>query len=197
LCANCERPLDAVPTIQLYCSDYCREWAKHVRYFRATEADGRASRDPLVAEALRTRMAFILGGGYHARARILSQEARLHVLARNGGVCVGCNERPAVEVDHVDGDSPDPSNLQGLCHPCHQVKTESRYVPLEAQDRLVRGEFLSQVHEDEPLMAAHTPEWGTQWRRYDRLNRDWALKRCSEPVGWNVVDGRLVEDEAH
>lgn len=49
------------------------------------------------------------------RARIL----------RRDPICRECRAAPAREVDHIDGtDNHEPSNLQGLCHPCHTIKTQ-------------------------------------------------------------------------
>ena len=42
-------------------------------------------------------------------------------------ICRGCGRAPSVHVDHVlpraQGGTDDPSNLQGLCTPCHSRKT--------------------------------------------------------------------------
>lgn len=181
LCANCEAALEPAPTTTLFCGAYCRRWAKDVRYFRATREDGRAHFDRLVAEALQTRMAHLVAGGYPERERRLSPETRHTVLARNGGLCVACNTRTASEVDHIDGDSPDPSNLQGLCHPCHQAKTQARYVPMNDRDHAIRDAFLAFVREDEPLMLAHSENWGSEWRALQQQTLDWALERCTVP----------------
>ena len=183
LCANCEAPLEPVPTIALYCSAYCKGWAKDVRYARAARADGRAHLDPRVAEALRTRMAHLVVGGYPDKERRLSPEVRREVLARNGGLCVACNQRQATEVDHIDGSGPEPTNLQGICHPCHRLKTESRFLPMEEEHREVRDAFLAYVEEDEPVMLAHDECWQHEWRRLHRKNLEWALERC---VTWET-----------
>ena len=48
---------------------------------------------------------------------------------RANPLCVECEKQrrvtPATVVDHIDGDAMnnDPSNLQGLCAPCHSAKT--------------------------------------------------------------------------
>jgi len=54
--------------------------------------------------------------------------ARIAALDRDGGWCVRCNEKPAIDVDHIkeikDGGSPfDLDNLQSLCKSCHAIKT--------------------------------------------------------------------------
>jgi hypothetical protein len=164
----------------LFCDEFCRLWAEDVRYFRGVYAEGRHLRDPLVAEALNTRMAQLLSGGYPAKDRRLPQAAREAVLGRNNGLCISCNNQPATEVDHIDGSSPDPANRQGLCHPCHQKKTESRYVPMEeSHHRAMRDAFLAYVHEPEPVMLAHDRSWKDRHRKLKKETLDWALSICA------------------
>ena len=60
------------------------------------------------------------------------QEARAELFRRNP-LCVNCERnvitRLATERDHIinlaEGRTDDPSNMQGLCKPCHQAKTHS------------------------------------------------------------------------
>lgn len=191
LCANCGSEMAATPGIKNFCSDGCRSWAKDVRYFRRTYRDGCVAFDPSVREALQTRMALLVAGGYKEGARRLSREQRAEVLARNDGLCVNCNTNPATEVDHIDGDSPDPSNLQGLCRDCHQAKTQSMYQPMDDRDKAVRDAFLALVHEPEPLMLAHDDEWDALWRERARLNLDWALARCVDDEWWELDETGL------
>lgn len=59
------------------------------------------------------------------------KRTRASVLQRDTGLCCECTRngwlRQAAEVDHITalqfGGSDDESNLQGLCTPCHRVKT--------------------------------------------------------------------------
>jgi 5-methylcytosine-specific restriction enzyme A len=38
--------------------------------------------------------------------------------------CTECGQRPSTEVDHLEaGDNHDPSNLRGICTPCHRTKS--------------------------------------------------------------------------
>ncbi len=173
LCANCEKPLEPTPHVGLYCSEFCHDWAKDVRYWRKKEADGSATNDPAIRTALRTRLAHLVSGGYPARARRLNREARLQVLALNGGLCVGCNAAAAVEVDHIEGDSSELSNLQGLCKACHQAKTATHFQPAETRHLVIREAFLAHVHEQQPLMACHGVDWDQQRRLRERENREW------------------------
>lgn len=179
LCAHCEAPLDrtlprSIPSVSLFCSRLCHDWAKDVRYRRGVIADGRID-NPGIQEALRTRLAHLLAGGYPAKERHLIPAQRAEVLARNGGLCVACNERPAVEVDHIDGSSSDPANLQGLCRPCHHAKTEAHFVPLTQKDREVRDIFMALVDAPEPVMLAHAPSWDEQWRTLREQTYGWRI----------------------
>lgn len=50
---------------------------------------------------------------------------RRMVLTRDGGRCQQCGSL-ANQVDHVQaGDDHSPDNLQSLCQPCHQAKTQA------------------------------------------------------------------------
>lgn len=94
--------------------------------------------------------------------------------------------------------SPEPSNLQGLCHPCHQAKTESSYLPTEEEHRAIRDAFRAFVDEDDPVMLAHGEDWAQQWRALHRQNLDWALERCTVGPGLVVAvqpDGTWVVTE--
>ena len=61
-CANCDTPLDPGGYPGLYCCEYCKSYAKDVRYFRAC-ARGGLTKDPDIREALTIRMAHLVVGG--------------------------------------------------------------------------------------------------------------------------------------
>lgn len=70
------------------------------------------------------------------------QKIRAAQLAREP-MCEACEEAPATVVDHIlpitrGGAKRDPENLQSMCRPCHQDKTNAerageRWVPLKYQ----------------------------------------------------------------
>lgn len=195
LCAHCEEELDPVAPA-LFCSARCKTVSKDVRYFRRCYRDGRAWDEDVMA-ALNKRMAFHVAGGYDARARRLSAEVRHEVLAANRGLCCACNERVAVEVDHIDGPSPERSNLQGLCKECHDAKTQERMVPMNDKDRACRDEFLELVWSEPPVMAAHDElAWGTEWRRLLKETREWAQDEVDALDAGSFGDGATgTEDD--
>jgi hypothetical protein len=152
-CANCDEPLDRTgEPDRLFCGSRCRSYAKDVRYFRSYKREGRAA-DPLVRQALGVRLAHLVGGGYDAAARRVAPRLRAEVLATNGGLCVACNQRPAEQVDHLDGSSTARANLQGLCSTCHDAKTAARMRPMRPDHLIVRDAFMARVEAEPPLRA--------------------------------------------
>ena len=135
-CANCGGPVDAAPW--MYCSPLCSETASTVRYARGVQRDGRIA-DPEVQEAVLIHIALVLGGGYNADRRRLTDQVRREVLDRSEGRCVECGE-PATEIDHIDpgfvGNINDPTNLQGLCSACHRTKTMKAFRPLQTAEQV-------------------------------------------------------------
>ncbi len=88
--------------------------AETVRYWRKVLRDGRIEK-PDVRQSLSTRVAFLLAGGYHREARILSRSTRQAIWTRDSARCQSCGE-PGEEIDHVDGDSDDPAS--SIDQPC-------------------------------------------------------------------------------
>lgn len=141
-CVNCGDTLnwDPLPSPShwrwLFCTQLCQQEAKYVRYFRSTARAGRQT-DPGVLRELHMKRAHILGGGYPAEERRLSQVERDLVVERDGGRCVICRE-PGQEIDHVAPlEAPAlnaPANLQLLCQACHLIKTRRNLVPLDPDD---------------------------------------------------------------
>lgn len=141
-CVNCGDTLswDPLPPPAhrrwLFCTQLCQQEAKYVRYFRSTARDGRQS-DPGVLQELDMKLAHILGGGYPAEKRRLSQSTRDLVFERDSGRCVHCG-RVGEEIDHVDALDEhvlnSPANLQLLCKACHLDKTRQNLVPLDRAD---------------------------------------------------------------
>ena len=74
-CANCDSPEITLQT-PLFCSQQCRKAAELVRYVRGCRRDGR---DQLadVQEAMRMRLAMVLGGGYPERQRAFGRRREL------------------------------------------------------------------------------------------------------------------------
>lgn len=162
-CANCLEPLPEDEDA-LYCSSWCNDIASNVRYQRRVLRDGRIER-PDVREAVATRNAFMLIGGYASLGRTLSTSTRAEVKTRDGGRCQKCG-KPGVEIDHIDGSSGDLENLQLLCSDCHKAKTAENMVPASAESRAILQAFmLARVIPDEPrLLADDEAQWEKVWR---------------------------------
>lgn len=181
-CVNCDVDLDPSASRQLlYCSEWCRQFAKDVRYFRRVARAGRTS-EPDVQSALRMRLAHLMAGGYPAAARCVPASVRAEVLSANGGMCAGCGSVPATEVDHISGSSGERANLQGLCAQCNRMKAEARFVPLRPERESIRAEFIQRVEAPIPLRACDdAATWDNRkWRDLRERNQRWAIERISE-----------------
>lgn len=163
-CANCLTPLpEDVKT--LWCSTWCNDINAKVRYWRGAQRDGRIEL-PDIRFQIQMNMAFLLIGGYGALGRRPSPETRRKVIERDEGRCQSCG-KPGSDLDHVDGNSDDPSNLQMLCGPCHRVKTSEAMQPADDESRaLILALNLSRVMPEEPQLLADDEEaWADLWRK--------------------------------
>src|SRR5258708_3839762 len=136
----------------LFCSEICKQRADTVRYGRRVYRDGRI-KDPLVVEALRTKMAFaVTDGGYPSTLRDLDAETRNAVMERDGGRCVLCRHR-GIEIHHITGNAPKWHNLQLLWQICHTAKTREIFGPIEpgSQADRIGSEQWAQINPPEPL----------------------------------------------
>jgi 5-methylcytosine-specific restriction endonuclease McrA len=176
-CANCDAPLDPREHPTLFCSEYCKDYAGDVRYFRARNRDGRAG-EPDIAEVLVIRMAHLVAGGYDSKERHIDHETRIGVLEDNFGLCCACNRVPATEVDHIRGPGGERENLQGLCDPCHNKKTAQHFEPMTEEHMAVRDAFLARVRRKVPLRASDDDlAWKDTWRTLLAATRAW----CATP----------------
>jgi 5-methylcytosine-specific restriction endonuclease McrA len=199
-CAYCDTELH--PRVEaLFCGDCCAQTADFVRYARNVVADGRVERAD-VQEALRTRMAFLVVGGYPETARRLTHRVRAAVMERDGGRCVLCGG-PGTEIDHMAGHSDDLSNLRLLCHECHQSITDSHMVAMAPEHIAIKDAIWARVNAQRPTrLCDDEHEWKNHWRRLKTerrqrllalLENEFNLTRNDFPTGttwaemWNQV----------
>jgi 5-methylcytosine-specific restriction endonuclease McrA len=176
-CANCLAPLP-LDVEGLFCSSWCRETADVVRYWRGTIRDGRLEKDPLVLQAIRTQVAFLLIGGYDRLGRALSTKVKADVRERDSGLCRECG-KPGTEIDHIAGSSGDLANLQLLCGECHRAKTAQNLAPAPADKAaLIQLLFLARVVPDEPtLLADDQVAWRHRWQGLKRARKQRLIDR--------------------
>lgn len=201
-CANCFEPLPDSDKHRpwLFCSVLCQDTAGTVRYWRATSRDGRFEADPSVRLAISTRLAHMLAGGYNAAGRRIPADVRVLVIERDR-VCVKCGN-PGEEIDHIDGDSGDPENLQLLCRDCHHQKTASHMV-LATTDQSARVFviLISRVIPDTPAqMCDDEFNWQRAWlqlrrERIARLRSAAANRRQEMAAAKLVVKTVEFEDD--
>lgn len=169
LCFNCDKPL-AGP--KLYCSSLCAEEAKTIRYIRAVTRDGRIEQAD-IAEAVKIRMAMLLGGGYPRQQRRVAPEVRAAVFQRDGHSCQVCGE-PASEIHHLDHSLTEgvneADNLQALCSSCHRKETMSKFKPASEEQKKRGRIYQLRIAAPEPLrLSDDEVEWP---KRYRRLQAD-------------------------
>jgi hypothetical protein len=178
-CANCIQPLPR-QVEGLFCSELCGQVADTVRYLRRVGRDGRIAQ-PDVRLAVSTRMAHLLAGGYHKRARSIPGHVRELVWQRDDGRCRSCGA-PGEEIDHVEGDSAGMGNLQLLCRTCHHAKTASRMLPAtEEQRQTIRELMESRVQPDRPVLLCDDQDaWREVWQRLKKERRNRLLDELAE-----------------
>jgi hypothetical protein len=90
---------------------------------------------------------------------MIPPDTRALVKARDK-VCVSCGA-PGEEIDHIDGPSSDPGNLQLLCKDCHHAKTDANMVPAsDAEKALIAGMLLKRVLPEQPVQLSDDTAWG-------------------------------------
>ena len=176
-CVNCDSIAVTVKS-PLYCSAQCRQAAKLVRYVRTKRQEGIEHR-PDIKEAIRIRLAMVLGGGYPEGERRVSPETRSFVFERAGGRCESCGRALDVDrstgdpdavatIQHVAGNSNDPSNLKAFCRRCNIADAESRFVPVEpgSPAEKLGMELTIRCSVPEPLRICDDEvRWKNEWRR--------------------------------
>lgn len=175
-CANC---LDPLPpgSEALFCSAWCQETTKHVRWIRRKVRDARATQDDAVFHAITTRVHFLDGGGYNRLGRVVKRDDRNAILAAANGRCAVCGA-PGSDVDHKSGSGNGTANLQVLCAGCHtektrktlglpQVATEGDGVPwLGTLPPLLQEWWRTRIEVPTPLLLADDDtRWPDQYRR--------------------------------
>lgn len=196
-CANCLEPLSDEAE-GLYCSELYSQLAETVRYWRRIARDDRIER-PDVREALMTRIAHLLAGGYRKAARRLTDATQRAVWERDDGKCVRCGE-PGAEIDHIAGDSSDLTNLQLLCVDCHHAKTAEFMSPASPeQQAAIASLYASRVQPDVPeLLCDDERRWPREWPTLKKARRqrfhDWMREHGYDPDEYRGISRREIAE---
>jgi len=152
-CVNCEGPIPWAQRIKVYCSNFCQEQAKDIRWIRSTIARG-VYDNPDIIEARQIRIGHLNSGGYKSLGRKLPVETRMIVSRKYDYKCAKCGIKAIPgEIDHISGSSNSLENLQFLCSPCHRKKTlenirtvsdsDSNYDDIALNSKELRNRSLS------------------------------------------------------
>jgi len=184
-CLNCN---SIVEWVSLYCSDYCKQEAKHVRYTRKSIYDGKIKGKD-VQDAIGVRFQMLSGGGYPSAERTISAELRKGIFERDQYTCQRCGVE-ATQIDHIDGSSNDPSNLQALCADCNLERVTENLTVITKETNPEEWVRLEQFYSSIALrIAAPTPvricddsdNWEKLWREILKTRRKLAPSKPSKP----------------
>lgn len=179
-----------------FCSDLCKEKAKHIRYGRKKLEEGTFWNEDIM-DALLTKVASVASGGYADKARRVPPANRAKVIDRASGLCERCGQ-PGSEVHHRFGDSNDSRHLEYLCKSCHDVqhgrgmglptsKATEEYILVREEDwqaycREQLGaipwgvEFLKLTFRKRPLRRCHDHQVWEEYQRHICMERGRMLR---------------------
>lgn len=164
-CVECGAVFEMTRGAQLYCSELCQQTPKFVRYARAAIADGRYERDPSVRDAVQMKVAHILAGGYHERARRMPKAFREQIFARDGHQCVLCGA-PATQIDHIAGDANTPANLRSSCGECNLGMAQEHLGAAPPREAAKADQLRERVFAPTPLHECDDEKvWPGAYRR--------------------------------
>jgi hypothetical protein len=176
-CASCSA---ACPGRGPFCGSYCKALAEFVRLCRRWLREPAKQADPQYPYALQVRLAFLhsarIGHGqvYDKQARHLTHVQKAAIRERDSGLCVKCG-KPGAEIDHINGSSDDPSNLQFLCLDCHHAKTRQAMTAItDPADRAaiaaLHAELAHRINSPAPCRACDNEQtWANAWRSWPAI----------------------------
>jgi len=127
------------------------------------------------------RLVKTVKGGYPRKERHLDPVQRYQIFERDQGLCVKCKQ-PGKEIDHINGSSPDPSNLQLLCRTCHEDKTYRDLAKLETDEEIAIAKAIEQraLAEHPVRLCDDAYMWDKVWR-----SRMAAIRKFFKGEGWS------------
>ncbi|MGO8673250.1 MAG: HNH endonuclease [Capsulimonadaceae bacterium] len=174
-CCNCSVAVERVARMAtpMYCSannSYCRQFASLVRRFREIVDEDNPDDDELVS--LSIKLDYIYSGyGYPTRDRYVSDKLRKEIFTRDNQTCKLCG-KPATEIDHIRGNSSDPSNLQAVCRNCNINKRPAARPasPEEfARIRVIHRELVKRCGSITPIRACDDESrWKKVWNAVNK-----------------------------
>lgn len=175
-CLGCDTMLKQEKIIRsLFCSELCQQEAQLVRYMRRAVTDSRI-KDWDVQIAIGTRLLMLAGGGYPVRSRKLTKIQKEFILVRDKHLCRLC-KKPATEIDHIKGNSSDPSNLQAVCGSCNRKKAMANAITVTPESN---PELYLQIENQRTTLAL-------------RIVSEVPSRLCDDEKNWNVVWRSIIQ----
>lgn len=170
-CPNCDVALSLVDRrATLYCSEFCREMAKHIRWIRKKVRSLEDMSDPSICEAIKTRIQSLLGSGYPVKDRYVPRATRQTILEQDNYQCVLCGAIESLTIDHVVEDGSLTERLRTLCNTCNSRAAYTVQRPASTIDKLLLAELIVRIDSPEAVRQCDREDWDSEWRSY-QINR--------------------------
>lgn len=180
LCHHCTNPilLEASLKGAMFCCDRCQEVAAIIRSARISIENGKYDEESDDGGPSMTKMVTDLkivfvsfGDGYPKKARYLTKEQKQAIMYRDNGTCQMCG-KPATDIDHISGSSPDPSNLRALCKYCNVTRAIKKLRPLTPEQEARKAAIWKAILADEPQRLCHDETlWKHIWSDVKRIHK--------------------------
>ncbi len=191
-CMNCGKEFGQA---SLFCRDFCKQQAKLVRYVRKAISEKRIA-SPDVQEGIGIKLWLLTGEGYPTSERSVPEKRRKEIFERDRYTCSLCG-RPADQMDHIAGNSDDPSNLRALCGECNRRGAfRNAREPTREEAKNFKSAFLDmakRIAAPEPTLPCDDPErWDKSWRAIRNSRRERCRELEEEAEGeFEDIDGYL------
>jgi hypothetical protein len=173
-CANCDQPTDRKP----FCSEDCKMVADNVRMMRQWVRNPDKQADTGYIDAFVPRLGKLysvaIGLTYGVHQAVTGQ-LRTHIMERDDYKCQiqipGVCTVQATQVDHINGPTMEPSNLQASCRPCNMNKVIDFFgkaTDEEAEKITVFQRHLAErIDSEKPTRICDDEQnWRFVWRKY-------------------------------
>lgn len=200
LCVNCFEPMPASRrSSALTCCNACRQIAEGVRGLRRWVQN---PSNVLDMDEIHQRQRFVCCAsskdGYNTEARKITLELRNFVFNRSAYHCELCgrangnSSESSLTIQHVQGNSNDPSNLKAYCRQCNNIEALPFWTPLQVSG--YKTEQLAKMNSSQARKGPVESESRSQYRepRIEILMREIMLRvqastpllPCDDPDAW-------------
>jgi hypothetical protein len=172
-----------------------------IRYVRRGRAEKREA-DKEFQIGIGVRLVLLPSGGYPARERHLPEDIRQTIFKRDDYLCRLCRKKPATQIDHINGSSNNPSNLQAVCADCNRKKMYANLRRATSkEEKLIIELYLSmaaRIASPFPLLACDNQDAWKKMQPKITAARKRAFKEIQDEIetaddeSWENTDGYVA-----